>query len=413
MVGPDGVERLMSYREPGMCCPSYNELLKSSLLAVVGLLGTTAWCETSITVLPQPGVASRNAHYVSNRPPLQPNPLIKLPLGAIEPAGWLQETLRRQRDGLAGNLPRISAWLAQDENAWLSADGRGKWGWEEEPYWLRGAVSLGQLLDDASLIAETQVWIEAVLGSQRDDGNFGPLRVFGDDDSHDLWGNMVMLSCLETYYETSRDPRVIELMTKYFRFQSAIADEKMLTHFWQYYRGGDNLQTVYWLYNRTGDEWLLDLAAKVHRNTAPWDLNDDLPNWHGVNVAEAFNEPAVFYQQSREPGDLAAAYRNFTLVRQQYGQAPGGMFAADENARVGYDDPRQAIETCAVVEQLTSDQYLLAITGDTFWTDHIEELAFNTLPAAFTPDYRALRYLTSPNLVSSDRHDHAPGVDVV
>ena len=44
-----------------------------------------------------------------------------------------------------------------------------------------------------------------------------------------------------------------------------------------------------------------------------------------------------------------------------YGQVPGGMFGADENARKGYDDPRQAVETCGMVEQMTSDQMLLGL----------------------------------------------------
>lgn len=392
--------------------------MKSSpkLLLLVGiatLFSRNAYGETSISILSRPESSKHNVHYVSNREPLLPSALVKLPIGAVRPRGWLRETLLRQRNGLTGNLPDISAWLDKEGNAWLSADGRGKWGWEEVPYWLRGSIRLGQLLEDQELIDETEIWVSAVFASQRANGHFGPLRVFGDDDSHDLWANMVMLSCLQTYYEYSQDERVIELMTKYFQFQATLSDEEMFTHFWQFYRAGDNLESIYWLYNRTGEQWLLDLSEKVHRNTADWRLTNNLPNWHSVNVAQAFGEPATYFLQSGNPDDLTATYQNFALVRRRYGQVPGGMFGADENARIGYDDPRQAIETCAVVEQMTSDEALLCITGDPFWADHAEEVAFNTLPAAFTPDYRALRYLTSPNLVTSDRHDHAPGVENV
>lgn len=369
--------------------------------------------ETSISVLTRPDTSLRNSHYLGNRDPLQPSALIKLPIGAVKAKGWLQETLTRQRDGLTGSLPKISAWLEKDSNAWLSSDGRGKWGWEEVPYWLRGATRLAQLLEDSDLRDETEVWLTRALESQRENGQFGPLRVFGDDGSQDLWANMVMLSCLQTYYEYSENPAVLELMANYFRFQMTIPDDEMFTHFWQYYRAGDNLESIYWLYNHTGESWLLELAKKVHRNTADWHRRDGLPNWHSVNVAQAFGEPATFYLQSANPADLDAAYRNFALVRKRYGQSPGGMFGADENARVGYDDPRQAIETCAVVEQMSSDELLLRITGDPFWADHAEDVAFNTLPATFLPNYRALRYLTSPNLVTSDRHNHAPGIENV
>jgi hypothetical protein len=86
------------------------------------------------------------------------------------------------------------------------------------------------------------------------------------------------------------------------------------------------------------------------------------------------------------------------------------MFGADENARKGYDDPRQAVETCGMVEQMTSDEMLLGFTGDAFWADNCEDVAFNTFPAAFMADYKALRYLTAPNMLISDSKNHAPGI---
>jgi DUF1680 family protein len=86
------------------------------------------------------------------------------------------------------------------------------------------------------------------------------------------------------------------------------------------------------------------------------------------------------------------------------------MFGGDENCRPGFDDPRQAVETCGMVEQMLSDEILLQITGDPFWADHCEEVAFNTYPAAVMPDFRALRYLTAPNMVVSDSKNHAPGI---
>lgn len=375
-------------------------------------LRTAYAAETKVAVLDRPFTDDgRNNHYLTNREPLVPSVLVKLPVGSIAPQGWLLETLKRQRAGITGRLPEISAWLQQEDNAWLSTDGRGKWGWEEVPYWLRGYIVLAQLLRDEEMLETAKVWIEAVINGQRKDGNFGPLRVFGDDDSQDLWANMVMLHCLQTYYEYSEDQRVLDLMSKYFRYQSTIPDDKFLTHHWQFYRGGDNLQSIYWLYNHTGEEWLLDLAQQNHANTADWKMNDDLPSLHCVNIAQAFSEPGIYYQQSRAADDLEAVYRNIRLIQNRFGQMPGGMFAADEHARPGYSDPRQATETCGIVEQMRSDENLLSITGDIFWADHCEDVAFNTLPAAYTPDYRALRYLTAPNLVRSDAEDHSPGVN--
>lgn len=63
---------------------------------------------------------------------------------------------------------------------------------------------------------------------------------------------------------------------------------------------------------------------------------------------------------------LAASYNVHHLIRRTFGQVPGGMFGADENARMGYIDPRQGVETCGMVEQMASDEIMLKISGDPF-----------------------------------------------
>lgn len=366
-----------------------------------------------VTRVQRPPTDTSNDHYIGNRAPLAPNPLIKLPVGTVKPAGWVRVAMERQLAGMTGHLDEISVWLQRDGNAWLSPDGAGDWGWEEVPYWLKGYSVIGYMLQDRAVVDKAMLWINGAIASQRSDGNFGPVHRFGDDGSQDFWANMVMLDCLRAYHEHSGDPRVIELMTRYFRYQNSVPDELFLTHYWQRMRGGDNLASVYWLYNRTGDRFLLDLAEKIHRNTADWHMPGDLPNWHNVNIAQGFREPAQFAQQSHDPQLTRATYDNFQLVRERFGQVPGGLFGADENARAGYDDPHQGYETCGIVEHLLSDQMLLCITGDAFWADHIEQVAFNQSPASFMPDYRALRYFVAPNQVTVDRHNHSPGIDNV
>jgi hypothetical protein len=349
-----------------------------------------------------------NTNYVNNRAPLQHEYFTKLPVGSIKAGGWLKKALELQRDGLTGNLGEISVWLSKTNNAWLNKEGKGEYGWEELPYWLKGYANIGYMLGDQKIIKEAKFWIDVVLNNQRDNGDFGPARI--NKGNRDLWTNMPMLWCLQSYYEYSKDPRVIPFMTKYFRYELSVPDDQFLEDYWENSRGGDNMLSVYWLYNRTGDKFLLDLAAKLDKNTANWRQANNLPNWHNVNVAQCFREPATFYLQSHDPKDLAATYNDFSLIRKIYGQVPGGMFGADENARKGYDDPRQAVETCGMVEQMTSDQMLLGSTGDTFWASNCEDVAFNTFSAAFMPDYRSLRYLTAPNMVLSDGKNHSPGI---
>lgn len=351
--------------------------------------------------------AERNVNYASNREPLMPQQFIKLPAGSIKPGGWLLTQLQLQKDGLNGHLGEISAWLQKEDNAWLKSG--GKWGWEEVPYWLRGYAGLSYLFEDKNMLDEAKIWIEAILNSQREDGNFGPYTEVNG--SQDFWPNMIALWILQSYYEYTGDKRVVDFMTRYFHFQLTVPDEHFLKSYWENSRGGDNLWSVVWLYNRTGDRKLLELAEKIHRNTANWCKATELPNWHNVNVAQGCREPATYYLFAGDKKLLEASYNVQSLVRRAFGQVPGGMFGADENARIGFFDPRQGTETCGFAEQMASDEIMLLITGDPYWAENCEDIAFNSCPAAFMPDYKSLRYITAPNMVMSDSENHKPGID--
>ncbi len=384
-------------------------------IAICWLCGSVgSGAEITVRVLQRPATEPSNQHYVGNRAPLAPNPLIKLPVGAVKPRGWLRNQLELMADGFTGHLDELSEFLRPEGNAWLDPHGEGdKSYWEELPYWLKGFGDLGYSLDDPRIIQEARRWIEPAFSSQREDGYFGP-RKNATQSGHvkagkpDVWPNMVMLNALQSYYEYSGDDRVLKLMTKYFRWQLSVPDEDFLLPFWQQQRASDNLASVYWLYNRTGESWLLDLGEKIHRRMADW--TSGVASWHGVNIAQCFRAPGVYFQQAKDPKLLAATERNLQTVMDLYGQVPGGLFGADENCRPGYDDPRQAAETCTMVEMMLSDEMLLAITGESKWADHCEEVAFNSLPASMTADLKALRYLTAPNMPLSDRRDKSPGI---
>jgi len=361
----------------------------------------------------RPETGRKNRFYVGNREPLLYGPLIKLPIGSIEPQGWLRKQLELEAHGFFGHLTELSRFLVKENNPWLSPKGEGEKFWEEVPYWLKGFGDLAYVLGNRTMIAEAKLWINAVIASQREDGWFGPRANLSSPRRHstgkpDLWPNMLMLNALQSYYEYSSDERVLRLMTKYFHWELTVPEEDFLPPFWQHMRAGDNLASVYWLYNRTGDKRLLDLATKIHRNTANW--TDGVPNWHNVNIAQALRGPATYYLHSKNPRHLTASERNYQTVWGLYGQVPGGMFGGDEDCRPGYHDPRQAVETCGMVEMLHSCEALLKIRGDLRWADRCEDVAFNSLPAATTADFKALRYLTAPNQIISNSTNKHPRI---
>jgi hypothetical protein len=157
-----------------------------------------------LKIVSTPPASGRNRFYVSNREPLLPNPLVKLPVGSVRPKGWLRQQPLLMADGMTGYLPETSQWCQFKGSAWASAEGQGDYGWEEVPYWLRGFGDLRYVFGDERIVAETRRWVEAVLSSQEQDGYFGP-RV--NKENNDLWPNMLMLDVLKSFHEATGEWR--------------------------------------------------------------------------------------------------------------------------------------------------------------------------------------------------------------
>src|SRR5580765_5124580 len=206
---------------------------------------------------PSQSVATKTS-AVKNRAPLAPNALYLLPLTSVRPKGWLRRQLQIQADGLTGHLDEF--WPDVGPNsAWLGGTGEP---WERGPYYLDGLLPLAYLLDDQRLIAKAREWVDWTLDHQQSNGAIGPIAPAGakrPDDYADWWPKFVMLKVLTQYHEATGDPRVLEVMTRYFRYQlEQIGDRKLRD--WGRQRWADELLSVLWLYNRTGDARLIDLA---------------------------------------------------------------------------------------------------------------------------------------------------------
>ncbi|QKZ11909.1 beta-L-arabinofuranosidase domain-containing protein [Spirosoma sp. KUDC1026] len=369
---------------------------------------------------------SSPAAYLNNRSPLRPNPYIELPLGAIKPQGWLHDMLVRQKDGATGKLDELYPLVMGQRNGWLGGDGDQ---WERGPYWIDGLLPLAYILNDPALIAKTKPWVEWALNSQQPDGYFGPEKDYGPepgiqrDNSRDWWPKMVMLKILKQYYSATGDQRVVKLMTNYFRYQLNELPKKPLDHwtYWARYRGGDNLMVVYWLYNITGDKFLLDLGDLIHKQTFDYTdafLNTDLlsrkGSIHCVNLAQGIKEPLIYYQHHPEEKYVTATRKGFADLRKFNGMAHG-LYGGDE--ALHGNDPTQGSELCSAVEMMFSLESTLAITGDVAYADQLEKVAFNALPTQVSDDFMRRQYFQQANQVMSTRHprnfgDNHGGTDV-
>ncbi|RRB02416.1 beta-L-arabinofuranosidase domain-containing protein [Larkinella rosea] len=351
--------------------------------------------------------------YTTSRAPLRQNSYLELPLGAIKPQGWLREMLVRQKTGSTGNLDKLYPLVMNERNGWLGGDGDQ---WERGPYWIDGLLPLAYILDDQELIAKTKPWVEWAIKSQQSDGYFGPSKDYGPEpgvqrnNSRDWWPKMVMLKILKQYYSATNDQRVIRLMTNYFRYQLKELPQKPLDHwtFWARYRGGDNLMNVYWLYNITGDKFLLELGDLIHKQTFDYTnafLNTDLLSKEGsihcVNLAQGIKAPIVYYQHHPEQKYLDATKKGFADLRKFNGMAHG-LYGGDE--ALHGNNPTQGSELCSAVEMMFSLESMLEITGNVNFADQIEKIAFNALPAQVSDDFMGRQYFQQANQVMATRH---------
>ncbi|WP_420458667.1 beta-L-arabinofuranosidase domain-containing protein [Neolewinella sp.] len=356
----------------------------------------------------------RNQHYITNQPPLVATPYTALPLGAIKPHGWLRRMLELQRDGMTGHLDSMYSLVIGPTNGWLGGGGDG---WERGPYWLDGLTPLAYLLDDEELKAKVQPWIEWSISNQRDDGYFGPEplaegyeRIPGtqQEPRRDWWPRMVMLKVLQQYYLATEDERVIDLMTDYFRYQQQELQNTELGHysFWANRRGADNLAVVYWLYNITGNDFLLELGETLHAQTFDWTtvftdgriaVTNPLPNLHCVNIAQGLKAPVVYWQNHAERDDHRNAPKaGLDVLRDVHGFV-NGMYGADE--RLHGNDPTQGSEFCTAAEMMFSLETMLPITGDMYYGDYLEKVTFNVVPTQHSDDWMRKQYFQQVNQI--------------
>ena len=360
-----------------------------------------------------------NVNYRNNPEPLKTNAYIKLPLGAVKPAGWLKSQLEVQAEGLTGHLDEF--WPDLVNSSWLGGEGEG---WERGPYYLDGLVPLAYILDDKRLIEKVQKWIKPMIESARDSGWYGPAR------NKDRWPLAVSNKVLMQYFEATGDSSALNVLLGYFRYlHTAPPDWPAID--WRGVRAMENAVTGYWLYRQTGEEWIIETIKTIQETSAdwtsyyekyPWDstaaANKTIPHngtaedktAHGVNNAMAIKYPGLWYQQSGDDRYKNAVYEGIRKYDLNHGQA-GGRFSCDEH--LSGKGPNQGTELCTVVEYMFSLEKLFEIFGDSRFSDRLELLTYNSLPGTTTPDFWAHQYDQQANqvLVSAAKRDWSSNGD--
>ena len=361
------------------------------------------------------------AKPVFHRAPLMPNRLAPLPLTALSPAGWLRDQLRVAADALTDTLSPLWPGLrgGPDEAAWTAQS------WAARLPWVEALLSLGHLLADDVLVRAAHAHIAWGLAAQAQDGGF-PLP-----EAEEWTGLAAWLRVLTLYYAVSADKDVPARMLlackrQWTQLEARPLDARSAA------RVGDLLDPVLWLYNLTGKTVLLKLAHALRAqgmdwtaycHTAPFKvaLARELPwaklrprlmdegsapdgpharlYWqaHAATVAAGLKTPALVAQWMGGIKHTEAFDAGYAALMRAHG-APNGLFSGDP--LLAGASPAQGVSSAAIGELTHTLAVLLATLGEPAHADILERVAFNALPAAFSPDMRAHQRLQQVNQVS-------------
>lgn len=341
-----------------------------------------------------------------HKPAFQP-----FPLAAITPRGWLADQLRIQADGLSGHLDQF--WPDIQESAWIGGAAEG---WERMPYWLDGVIPLAWLIGDQALQARIRGYLDYIITHQQPDGWLGP-RIEEKKAAADLWSQALALKMLVVYHDATGDDRVPDCVERALRLLDRHIDREPLAK-WGQFRWFEFLVSIWWLYDRTGAAWLLDLAIKLHAQGFHWQAFFQrwpltAPTEHGrwnfaghvVNNAMALKEGALWWRLTGAECERRAGYTMLATLDHYHGMVTG-VFTGDEC--LAGNSPIQGTELCAVVEMMYSLEWMISVLGDPQLADRLELITFNALPATFAPDMWSHQYDQQVNQIECSVRPNRP-----
>lgn len=318
-----------------------------------------------------------------------------LPPHSFRPEGWLRRQLQIQANGLAGQLDRV--WPDVSDSQWIGGTHEG---WERVPYWLDGFIPLAWLLDDADMKARARRYIDHILDSQQEDGWICPCEK-EERIHYDVWVVFLICKVLALYADFTGDVRAEEAVEKTLKQLNSQLNHCTLFG-WGQARWFECYVPILWLYQkRPQNDWLLALAQKLRIQGMNWrhffeDWQHQQPDpkgeWtfitHVVNIAMALKAEAMIGHLEDCPVH-ENTYHALELLWRDHGMA-AWHFTGDEC--LSGTSPIHGSELCGVVEAMYSYEHLIRFTGESFWSDLLERLAYNALPATIAPDMWSHQY---------------------
>jgi hypothetical protein len=362
-----------------------------------------------------------------------------LPLGEVQPGGWLKEQIQENLNGFTGHLDRLAPDLLLDDDIYgknrLSKKVKSKdvgalgvagdwqvqflwWNSETQSNWRDGYIRSAILSNDKQHLANVETYVNRILATQDDDGYLGiydqELRYRFDNENGELWAKASLLRGLLAWYEYRQEKKVLTAIER--------AAKNVMQHYPAYqshpfYSTNPNVGGVTHgltitdvfenLYRITGQQAYLDyclfLYADFSQQTLNEDaqyaklMNDSLPLMgHSVHTYEHLRSLAAAYQASGNEA-LKHAIAHFMAkidwTTTASGAAIGDEFIGGKNANA----TNRGYEYCSLQELMHSYLSLFAKSGMSGYAGRAEKIFLNAAQGARHPTGTAITYLKTDN----------------
>ena len=282
------------------------------------LLGLVFWIATPSSGADlAPPATEPPANYARPCQPQVKPAFLPLPLGSVEPAGWLRDWAVAAREGITGHLDEYHSvfhdgWKGPRVSGHgLGPDGTG-WPLEQCAYWLDGALRLGFVLHDEALIKKIRARLDPIVDGVNK-ADFGTSFIYWKKgykpEGFNSWAHSQMGRALVALYQGTGDKRVLDALVKvYADYPAKMGQMPTSTHV----SGLCNLDAMLETYSLSGDRRILDRAlAAMAQPEVAHDIRDlgpraALPPATWSSLYENIRLPALVYPWS---GDRRAACR--------------------------------------------------------------------------------------------------------
>lgn len=330
-------------------------------------------------------------------------------LRKVRPEGILREVLLAQKNGMPGHLDEIG--YPYQEHCWglkrLTDGGYQEWWpYEQTAYWIDSMIRLSILLEDQEVYGKVKDQIKRALENAAD-GFIGPEEL-KQPGKRNQWPHAILFRALIALAQAGEE---FSGFTPEELYAAMAAHYKTGTSDYTCFREVVNTESMLKLYELTGDKELLALAVQAYEgfnrqyaeNDSSFDflMSDQKPNQHGVTYNEQAKLPAIFYLYTGDEKYLEASLRAYEKIDRWF-MLPDGVHSSCEFT-LG-NDSLQAHETCDIADYTWSMGYLLMATGRADFADRIERACLNAAFGAIGPDFRTIKYLSSPNQVLAARN---------